>query len=85
MAADHYNKPTDIISSEDMQKLAQTLDTVLPELTETGARLGFALVIFNFGPNGNIQYASNAERVDMIAVFRELLGKWASDGSSVQN
>lgn len=76
--------PTDVIDRESMQNLAEAIDAVLPALNESETRLGFALVIFNFGGGGNIQYISNAERTGMIAALRELLGKWAADGS-VQN
>lgn len=74
---------TDVIDRGDMAKLCQVLDSILPEL-KGGDRVGFALIVFDFGGGGNIQWASNGERTDMIAALRELLGKWAADGS-VQN
>lgn len=75
---------TDVISREDMQSLARALDELLPKMVPSGKKVGFGIVVFDFGEGGNIQWASNGERTDMIAALRELLGKWAKDGS-VQN
>lgn len=52
-----------------------------PSLSSSGKRLGFAVLVFDFGDGGNMQWCSNAKREDMIAALRELLGKWAADGS----
>ncbi len=41
----------------------------------SGAPLGFAIVVFDFGPNGFMSYASNAQRADVAKLFRELATK----------
>ena len=35
--------------------------------------VGFALLTFDFGPGGMINYTSNAQRLDMIKTMEELL------------
>lgn len=81
MAHKRQRAQTDVIHPDAMEELARTLDAVLPELTSSGKRLGFAVLVFDFGDGGNMQWCSNAKREDMIAALRELLGKWAADGS----
>ena len=34
---------------------------------------GFALLVFDFGPDGMMNYISNAERDDMLAAMREFI------------
>ena len=41
----------------------------------TGEPLGFAIVVFDFGPDGFMSYASNAQRADVAKLFRELAKK----------
>lgn len=36
---------------------------------------GFALLIFEFGPDGNMFYTSNAQRADVIGMMREFIQK----------
>lgn len=36
---------------------------------------GFALLMFELGDGGTMNYLSNADRADMCAALRELLGK----------
>jgi hypothetical protein len=40
-----------------------------------GPRIGFALLLFNFGDGGSIAYMSNAERRDMINALEELIAR----------
>lgn len=50
-----------------MQKLAALLQPVLP------ANMGYALLVFDFGSSGRMNYVSNAQCEDMIAALVELL------------
>jgi hypothetical protein len=36
---------------------------------------GFSLLIFTFGPGGNMFYSSNAQREDMIRAMQEFIEK----------
>lgn len=38
-----------------------------------GQRVGFALLVFDFGSKGNMAYLSNAERDGMISLVKEWL------------
>lgn len=77
---------TDPIAPEQrelMNRLARTLDEVFNGPAPAPPRaydrkVGFALITFNFGEfeGGRVNYISNAERDDMIASLRELLGRW---------
>ena len=40
-----------------------------------GTGYGFALLIFSFGPEGNMFYCSNAERQTMCDAMREFIAK----------
>ena len=40
-----------------------------------GERIGFVLLLFDFGGSGNITYLSNGRREDMIEALKELIGK----------
>lgn len=46
------------------QQLALTLD---------GTGLGFALLVFDYGPAGTTAYASNADRVGVIEALEQLV------------
>jgi hypothetical protein len=48
------------------------------------AKIGFALVMFDFGAEGNIAYASNADREDFLRALDELRGKLAATLASDQ-
>jgi hypothetical protein len=37
---------------------------------------GFSLLIFSFGPDGNMFYTSNAERESMIEAMQEFIAKF---------
>jgi hypothetical protein len=83
MAKTRTKSRTDVVHPDEMEALARAIDAVVSEFTN-GERKGFALLVFDFGIGGNMQYCSNANRQDMIAALRELLGQWSADGS-VQN
>lgn len=37
--------------------------------------VGFALVLFDYGAAGNMAFVSTAQRMDCIALLKELIGK----------
>lgn len=59
-----------------LQKLARSLDSTLH--AQVGERVGFALLVFDFGDTGNVAYVSNAQRPEMIKALQEILAKWES-------
>ena len=44
-------------------------------VTSIFPKMGFAIVLFDFGEGGNFFYASNALRDDMIKMFQEAIDK----------
>jgi hypothetical protein len=60
---------------------AQAIDGSLVDLLEQeypgtlGSKVGYALVLFDFGDAGSMAYASNADRSDMVRTLRELISK----------
>lgn len=50
--------------------MAREIVTEMDDL-RSGPPIGFALLVFDFGENGFLAYASNAERRDMIRSLRE--------------
>lgn len=54
------------------------VEATLRELSQhVGSRLpegwGFTLLLFSYGPNGNLFYMSSAEREDVINVMKEFI------------
>lgn len=53
-------------------------------LNEIGRRIaealphgyGFALLVFNYGPDGSMFYISSAQRADMINAMREFIAEY---------
>jgi hypothetical protein len=39
-------------------------------------KVGFCLLVFNFGDEGRCNYISNAERIDMITLLKEQLKRF---------
>lgn len=59
------------------QSLARGLDKILNgDLTGEDRKVGFTLLLFNFGDEGRVNYVSNADRADMIATMKTLLARW---------
>lgn len=56
-----------------MNDIAGLLDKTLNENTKK--RVGFALLVFDFGEDGTMSYISNAEREDMLEAMTEFLEK----------
>lgn len=57
----------------DLEKACRKLGRELKAQMMPG--VGFALVIFDFGPGGSMAYISTAQRADMLATLRELIAK----------
>jgi hypothetical protein len=56
------------------------VESKLRELSEhIGARLpegwGFTLLLFSYGPDGNLFYMSSAEREDVVKVMKEWIAR----------
>lgn len=63
------------MNTEEKAKLRQ-METSVREIGRTIARVlppntGFALLMFDFGPEGSATYVSNASREDMVKMLRE--------------
>lgn len=68
--------------TETLQAIATGLDRVLNgELRGADRKVGFTLLAFNFGDEGNVNYVSNADRADMIASLKSLLARWEGQPS----
>jgi hypothetical protein len=52
-----------------LQAMASALDDILE--SETGKKMGFVLLVFQFDAVGLANYISNAQRPDMIKSLRE--------------
>jgi hypothetical protein len=53
--------------------VGETIGRVLQE--QYGGKVGFCLMLFDFGEDGWSTYVSNAQPEDMIAALRELANK----------
>lgn len=69
MAAESAKDPRHAMIEEQTRQIAQDLRAGLPP------GIGFALVLFHFGPGGFLSYAANADRGDFVKALRELLAK----------
>jgi hypothetical protein len=69
------------IISRHLQDIAGDFDSMLQDLT--GERTGFAVLIFPLERAGDIQYISNAERVDMINALKSLLTYWKRGAADI--
>lgn len=56
-----------------MEEHARGIGQVLKDAMPPG--IGFALVLFSFGPDGWLTYLSNGQREDMIKCLEETLQK----------
>ena len=65
---------------ERMQEAAGRVATTLP------AGTGFIVLAFDFGPNGRLEYVSNAQREDVVKAMREFIAhnsrKWGQHDKS---
>lgn len=49
------------------RRVAKTVGGMIPK------GIGFAVVLFDFGPGGHLTYLSNGKREDVVRMLRELL------------
>ena len=67
-----------MIGRADLENLirgyAEAIGGSLDDLVEGGG-VGYAVLLFNFGAEGNMAYGSNANRKDMIKALRELIAE----------
>lgn len=63
-----------------MKDIGAALDKVLnPGLTGEERKVGFALIVYEFGQaptNGRVNYVGNGKRNDVRAALAELLARW---------
>lgn len=55
--------------------LAQAIDSEIPPMIGCTERIGFVVMLFEFGEGGYLAYASNANRDDMIKTVKEWLAR----------
>jgi hypothetical protein len=55
-----------------MNEIAKWLDAAI---NESGVKCGFALLVFDFGADGFMNYISNANRDDMIRAMEEFIAR----------
>jgi hypothetical protein len=55
-------------------KVARTLQEAINSDPE-GKRVGFCLLMFDFGDKGSFAYAANAPRADVVKLFKEAADK----------
>jgi hypothetical protein len=63
----HFMRP------EIAPELRAAMNSVGDMLSEAFEGRGFALLVFDFGPDGTMNYISNAHRGDMLNVMREFI------------
>lgn len=73
-----HEQPIDPKAHKIMNDLAKLIGTVTP------AGMGFALLMFEFGPDGRMNYISNARRADMLRALKEFVGKNEAEHGSAQ-
>lgn len=66
--------------SRTRKQLERSCRTLAPMLdqglaSEHGERVGFVLMVFDFGDGGNLAYISNADRAGMISAVKEWLSR----------
>lgn len=53
--------------------LVESMNRVAHGLSEIFKPYGFALLVFDFGPDGDMNYISNANRETMITAMKEFI------------
>lgn len=65
------------VTREELENLirgyASAIDQSLRE--QTGKKIGYCLMLFDFGEDGSLAYGSNADRADMIKTLDEFREK----------
>lgn len=72
METDTMPNPDDYLRP-DVREAANTFASVIDSMLPAGK--GFALLIFDFGENGHMNWISNAEREDMIKAMKEFVAR----------
>lgn len=61
---------------EHIRELMETIGQILLRaIQETDANYGFALLMFEYGAEGRMNYISSASRRDMVAALKEFIAK----------
>jgi hypothetical protein len=68
---------TEAALTANLEKIAPELDKALS--AAHGQRVGFAVILFEFGPLSTLSYVSNAEREGLIKTMREWLDRLESN------
>lgn len=61
---------------KELEKTCREIGHIIGDVANKGydgKKVGFALLMFDFGEGGNMTYTSNAEREDMIKAMKELI------------
>ena len=62
---------------QQMNAIAHVLDdTFNGDAKGEDRKIGFCLLVFNFGDEGRCNYISNADRIDMITLLKEQLKRF---------
>jgi hypothetical protein len=59
-------------------QIARMLQASLKSDPETGGKVGFCLLMFDFGVEGSFAYAANANRADVVRLLKEAREKIAA-------
>lgn len=65
----------------EIERVTRDIGRVIGAVAKEAGGLGFALLMFDFGAEGSMAYASNAARGDMIKGLEELLLKLKESAS----
>jgi len=61
------------IKSDEKRRALRTIATLVDGQTPDG--MGFAVFLFDFGPDGALFYMSSAERQDIVAMMKEWIAR----------
>lgn len=75
LAARIGDKPIEARHAELMRSIAEALDEGFNGATRP-RKVGFVLMVFNFGDEGRCNYISNANREDVTVLLREQLARF---------
>lgn len=71
-------QPIDPRVRESMRRIAESIGSVTPE------GFGFALLMFDIGKPGRMNYISNARRADMLRALKEFVASSEAEHGSAQ-
>ena len=61
------------VRDDDKQRALKTIATMVDGETPEG--MGFAVFLFDFGPNGALFYMSSAQRDDIVSMLKEWIAR----------